>query len=117
MGQFALVYICLQPIGEYYIIIRFLIEELQDINYHWRFDYSISWIAFRINCNIMWECNIKDSKQEQIEHKCSPREIQDLSQAEVPNEHSIVQVHCHAHCHACFQNWCAKNGACLSNGL
>jgi hypothetical protein len=110
MGQLALVYICLQSIGEYYIIIQFSIEELQDINCHQRFDYSISWNVFTTNCNIMWECNIWDPKQKQIEDKWGLKEIQDLFQAEVLNEHSIVQVHCHAHCQACSQNWCAKNG-------
>ncbi len=65
----------------------------------------------------MWECNLKDPKQEQIEHKWGHGKIQDLSQIEVLNEHSIVQAHCHAHCQTYFQNWCVKNRACLSNGL
>jgi hypothetical protein len=45
----------------------------------------------------MWECNPGDLKQEeQVQHQRGLGEIQDLSQAKIPNEHSM-QACCHAH--------------------
>ncbi len=49
----------------------------------------------------MSECNPMDLEQEQVQHQQSLGEIQDLSQVKIPNEHSIVPTHCHAHYQAC----------------
>jgi hypothetical protein len=62
---------------------------------------------FLTDSNIMWECNPGDLKQEeQVQHQRGLGEIQDLSQAKIPNEHSM-QACCHAHYQACSKNWCA----------
>jgi hypothetical protein len=43
--------------------------------------------------------------------KQGPRKVQDLPQVEVMNKHSIMLVHCRAHCQAYSQNRCVKNEA------
>jgi hypothetical protein len=60
----------------------------------------------------MWEHNLGDLEQKQVQHK------QDLLlQKKISHEHPTMQAHCHAHCEACSENWSTQNGTGLLNGL